>query len=79
MNDELVQELLRRIKEIEARSVAVKIGVVESTTATTASVKLSGASTAYTGLRVLNAVPAVNDRVAVLTFGTDMLVLGKIL
>lgn len=73
----MLQDLLRRLKQLEDRSVKHRIGVVTDTDPL--SVALGGSDVPHTSVRCLYAGPIEEDDVvSCLTFGRDLIVLGKI-
>lgn len=77
MDSRQTRQLLERLAEIERTGVRYRQGVVTDTSPLT--VALGGATTGgYTNVRALKGPEpfAVDDVVAVLMFGFDMLVLG---
>jgi hypothetical protein len=77
MDDRTLRELLERISALEQRSVRYRQGVITDTSPL--SVALGGSDVSYESVKQLEGtVLAVDDVVAVLTFGNDLLVLGKL-
>lgn len=78
MDPKVLRDLLQRIRRLETRSARVRYGIVSATGPL--AVKLGNADTAYTDVRQLATPSAlvVNDHVAVLVRGNDLLVLGKV-
>lgn len=76
MND-VVTELLAELHELRRRQVTYRQGVVS--TASPLAIKVGGSTVALTGVkRLASYTPVLNDVVAVLAFGNDVLVLGKV-
>lgn len=76
MNDDVVTALLNRFTAAERRQVVYRQGVV--TTAAPLAVALGGSTVPYSGVSALGSyAPTVGDIVSVLTFGNDLIVLGK--
>jgi hypothetical protein len=78
MDSRQTRQILERLAEIERTTVRYRQGVVTDTSPLT--VALGGATGDYTNVRALKGPEplAVDDVVAVLMFGFDMLVLGAI-
>ena len=76
MNDPVLA-LARRVERLEQTAVRYRQGVVTATAPL--SVALGGSDIAYTDVKQLAGVTlAIGEPVAVLTFGADLLVLGRI-
>jgi len=78
MIDHAVLDLARRVTELERTQVRYRQGVVTATSPL--SVTLGGSTVAYTSVKALvqPVALAVNDVVAVLAWGSDLIVLGRI-
>lgn len=77
MNADLIRSLQRRFKAIEERAARHHTGTV--TTASPLAVTLGGAATPFTNCkRLASYTPVIGDKVSVLRFGPDLIVLGKI-
>lgn len=74
MNDATIRDLLHRLDAIERRQVAVRMGVITDTSPL--AVALGGSEDSFAARAVQGIPLAVDDVVAVLTFGNDMLILG---
>lgn len=77
MDPQAIRELLERLGALERQSVRYRQGVV--TTASPLAVALGGSSVPYSSVKTIATGLLVNDVVAVLMFGNDLLVLGKVL
>lgn len=77
MDPRLLQKLQAQLRDLERGQVRYRQGLVTATSPL--SVALGGSDVSYTDVAALDGgIFAVNDVVAVLTFGNDLLVLGKI-
>jgi len=77
MIDQVIRPLMERLHRLERSQVRARVGVVMETSPL--SVALGGATTPYTGLKTLRGASyTVGDRVLVLTWGADLIVLGAI-
>ncbi len=76
MTSQMIRDLLRRIGGLERRAMQHHTGLV--TAVAPLSVALGGSSTSYTAVSQLEGGLAVGDKVSVVAFGYDLLVLGRI-
>lgn len=77
MNPDMLRDLLARQQTLERRGVRYRQGTVTAIAPLT--VALGASSTAYVSVQALESYqPTVGDVVAALTFGNDLLVLGKV-
>lgn len=78
MDRQALQDIVRRLNDLERRSIKLRLGVITDTSPL--SVALGGSDIAYTDVKRLEsyASPVVDDLVAVLLFGNDLLVLGTV-
>lgn len=77
MNDQMVKDLLSRVLALERGQIRYRQGLV--TDDSPFSVALGGSDVAYEDVAILAGAPAhTGDKVAALTFGHDMLVLGEV-
>lgn len=72
----LVKDVRRRMDHLRRTSVRLRMGDV--TAVSPLSITLGNSTTTYDSVRCVGASPAVGDRVAVLCWGNDLLVLGAI-
>lgn len=79
MDDRTTKLILRRLKDLERNQVKLRRGVI--TDDTPLSVALGGADTAYVDVKTIDdgVIYSVDDQVAVLVAGNDLLVIGRIL
>lgn len=78
MDDRIIRNLLQRLQSLERRSVRFRVGEVTATSPNL-QVSVGGADDPYTGCRSLaHQSIKTGDTVAVLMFGSDLLVLGRI-
>lgn len=76
MNEETAKRIDQRFRKLEREGVRYRQGVV--TDDSPLSVALGGSDTPYTGVVALDAsILKVGDTVATLTFGNDLIVLGR--
>ena len=77
MNEQVIRDLMRRVEALERTRPRLRVG--EVTGVGPLDVALGGASTSYQDVSSLGGVNlAVNDKVAVLVSGNDLLVLGAV-
>lgn len=78
MDDQTQRDLIQRVQTLERQAIKYRQGVI--TDDSPLSVALGGSDTPFTDVKRLDdgATLAVDDLVAVLTFGNDLLVLGRI-
>lgn len=75
MDEAVIKDLRRKLKELERRTPRLRVGRVTATSPLTVSLGASGVT--YDDVKALSS-PAVDDKVAVLVSGNDILVLGTV-
>lgn len=77
MDPRTALKLVGRLDDLDHRATQVRLGVITDTDPL--SVALGGSDTPYTTVKQIDAAPlAIDDVVAVLRFGRDLLILGRL-
>jgi len=76
IDQEILRALLLRLDALERQQVRYKMGTVTATGPL--KITLGGSTVEHTSVKSLVTGLAVSDKIAVLTFGHDLLVVGKI-